>query len=266
MALVLLLAAACGSSSSSTQTGGTGSSPTTSSPAAASGPTAVGVTEKDFEIALDSSTAAPGTVQFAIDNNGPSTHEFVVVRTDLTDDKLPVEGDEVNEEDPSLLHVDEQEDIASGTTATLSVDLQPGHYVLFCNVTGHYQAGMHTTLEVTGTAAATDTAVTEKDFAIAPDPGSSGPGVVNFNIDNQGPSTHEFVVVRTDLADDKLPVTGDEVNEDDPSLEHIGEQEDIAAGSSTSLSLYLVPGHYVLFCNVTGHYQAGMHTSFTVGT
>jgi uncharacterized cupredoxin-like copper-binding protein len=42
----------------------------------------------------------------------------------------------------------EQEDIASGSDTTLSVDLQPGHYVIICNITGHYEAGMHTELTV----------------------------------------------------------------------------------------------------------------------
>jgi uncharacterized cupredoxin-like copper-binding protein len=26
----------------------------------------------------------------------------------------------------------------------------------------------------------------------------------------------------------------------------------------------LAPGHYVLICNIAGHYQLGMHTSLTV--
>jgi uncharacterized cupredoxin-like copper-binding protein len=33
-------------------------------------------------------------------------------------------------------------------TQDLSVDLKPGHYVLFCNLRGHFMGGMFTDLEV----------------------------------------------------------------------------------------------------------------------
>lgn len=79
-----------------------------------------------------------------------------------------------------------------------------------------------------------------------------------FDITNDGPSTHEFVVVQTDLAPDALPVEDGEAQED--SLDAIGDQEDIAAGTSTDLSLTLDPGRYVVFCNVTGHYEQGTYS------
>src|SRR4051794_29589015 len=41
--------------------------------------------------------------------------------------------------------------------------------------------------------------VTEKDFAIAVTPGTASTGAVKFKITNTGPSTHEFVVFKTDL-------------------------------------------------------------------
>ena len=31
----------------------------------------------------------------------------------------------------------------------LTVDLEPGHYVLFCNLPGHYRLGMRSDFEVT---------------------------------------------------------------------------------------------------------------------
>jgi uncharacterized cupredoxin-like copper-binding protein len=103
---------------------------------------------------------------------------------------------------------------------------------------------------------------TEKDFAIALDATSATAGEVTFNITNDGPSVHEFVVVQSDLAPDALPVKDNEVEED--TLDAIGEQEDIAPSTSTDLSLTLDPGSYVVFCNITGHYEQGMYAGLTV--
>ena len=103
--------------------------------------------EKDFEIALEESSTAAGSVTFDITNDGPSTHEFVVFKTDLAQDALPVEGATVAEDTLDL--VDEQEDIAPGVGATLTVDLDAGTYVVICNIEGHYSAGMHAALTVT---------------------------------------------------------------------------------------------------------------------
>jgi uncharacterized cupredoxin-like copper-binding protein len=101
-----------------------------------------------------------------------------------------------------------------------------------------------------------------KDFAITLDTSSVATGEITFNLSNEGPSTHEFVVVQTDLAPDALPVKDDEVEED--TLNAIGEQEDIAASTTSTLSLQLDPGSYVVFCNITGHYSQGMYAGLTV--
>jgi uncharacterized cupredoxin-like copper-binding protein len=52
------------------------------------------------------------------------------------------------------------------------------------------------------------------------------------------------------------------VEEDAVSV--IDEVEETAPGGSASLTVDLASGHYVLFCNVPGHYSQGMHTDFTV--
>jgi uncharacterized cupredoxin-like copper-binding protein len=137
--IAMLGAVACASSSSSTSSAGgndTGGTDTGG----------VSATEKDFSIDLGSSSAPAGSVTFNITNEGPSTHEFVIVQTDDAPDALPVEDGEVEED--SLTVADEQEDIAPGTTATLTTDLEAGSYVIICNVEGHYEAGMHTAFTV----------------------------------------------------------------------------------------------------------------------
>jgi uncharacterized cupredoxin-like copper-binding protein len=105
---------------------------------------------------------------------------------------------------------------------------------------------------------------TVKDFDISLDETDVPAGEVTFDIHNDGPSTHEFVVVKTDADPAGLPLNeaGDEVDEE--QLDAVGEQEDIEAGSDTTLSLNLEPGSYVVICNITGHYEQGMHAAFTV--
>jgi len=120
----------------------------------------------------------------------------------------------------------------------------------------------------TSSGGGTTVAATEKDFAIALAPtAGSGPSVT-FNITNAGPTTHEFVVFKTDLDPAALPLStdGTEVNEDGPGVTHIGEKEDIAKDATVALTLTLQPGTYVMVCNLPTHYKLGMHAPFTVSS
>jgi len=142
--LLLLFGAACSSNNDSSN--GTSSGSTGSSTSASGG---IGATEKDFSITLDPSTASAGSVTFNIDNQGPATHEFVVFKTDLAPDALPTASDgTVDEEGKGVQHIDEVEDIAAGSTQTLTTDLKSGSYVVICNLPGHYQQGMRAPLTV----------------------------------------------------------------------------------------------------------------------
>lgn len=110
----------------------------------------VAVTLRDFRLSASSTTVASGLVRFVLNNRGPSTHEFVVVRTDRPADGLPIlpDGLTVDEEAPLLHAVEEDPDIALGATNMLDVRLAPGRYVLFCNLAGHYLGGMRRSLVV----------------------------------------------------------------------------------------------------------------------
>jgi uncharacterized cupredoxin-like copper-binding protein len=130
---------------------GAGASPSPAAPASqavASGGAGTSVTAKltEFKIELSAPTAPAGPVTFELTNSGTVVHEFVVFKTDLAPDKLPMaaDGATVDEEaaGASLTLVDEVEDIAVGATASLPVDLAAGHYVVICNVAAHYTSGM----------------------------------------------------------------------------------------------------------------------------
>ncbi len=112
--------------------------------AAAGGSIAVELSE--WKVVPASATAAAGSVTFAVTNAGTQVHEFVVVKTDLKADALPVVDNKIDE--TTLTPVDEIEDIAAGAAPTLAVDLDAGHYVLLCNIETHYAQGMHADFDV----------------------------------------------------------------------------------------------------------------------
>ena len=105
---------------------------------------------------------------------------------------------------------------------------------------------------------------TEVDFSITLDESSAAAGELTFDVSNDAEQTHEFVIFKTDLAEDALPTDEDgNVDEEGDGVELIDEIEDIEAGSTQSLTLTLDAGNYVFICNLPGHYAQGMHTSFT---
>jgi uncharacterized cupredoxin-like copper-binding protein len=93
------------------------------------------------------SKVAAGTVTFAVANGGAMPHEFVVLKTDTPADALP-EGDGGKAEEPGrIAYVPE---MAPGTPARyVTMDLEPGAYVLLCNVPGHYALGQYAAFTVT---------------------------------------------------------------------------------------------------------------------
>jgi len=114
--------------------------------------------------------------------------------------------------------------------------------------------------------------VTLQEFAVIPAESSVEAGEVTFEATNEGPDdVHEFVVFRTDLAPDQLPVDENgAVDEEGAGLELIDEIEDIPVGETQSVTVELESGAYVLICNIwdegeqEAHYAEGMRVAFTV--
>lgn len=98
---------------------------------------------EDYQIQLSKNTAKAGDVTFHIKNDATDlTHEFVIVNSDLQAANLPLDADG-NIDEEQIEVVDEAEDLEPGTTTDLVVNLQPGHYVIMCNIAGHYAQGMY---------------------------------------------------------------------------------------------------------------------------
>jgi uncharacterized cupredoxin-like copper-binding protein len=102
---------------------------------------------KDFKFKAPKQLAA-GSFSVHVRNQGPDTHELILVRADgralpLRRDNLTVDEDAVKPRTVSTL-----DDDHPGTRRVWELRLTPGTYVLFCNMYGHYLAGMHTRLVV----------------------------------------------------------------------------------------------------------------------
>lgn len=99
----------------------------------------------DRSITADHASVPAGHIVFSIHNAGTGVHELAVVRADAAADQLPYDGASSRATVTDV--VAEREAIVPGATKRLSVDLDPGRYVLICNVPGHYAAGMRVALE-----------------------------------------------------------------------------------------------------------------------
>lgn len=115
--LVAVVTAACGGGGGPSQPGG---------PPSGGGPTAINVDEKEWSITLAATSVKAGQITFNITNSGAIEHNFVIVQTKF----------EVDATQPGKSK--------SGTTT-----LKPGTYTIICNIPGHEEAGMKTTLTVT---------------------------------------------------------------------------------------------------------------------
>ena len=106
----------------------------TSAAASASGAPVAGalmVSVADFMIDPSDLEAAGPTVTIEVTNDGPTPHNLTI-----RDD-----ADEV---------VAATADLSVGESETLSAELEPGTYTIFCSLAGHASLGMTGTLTVTG--------------------------------------------------------------------------------------------------------------------
>ena len=130
-AVLALAVAGCGGTSQSSQAG-------------------VQVTLRDFAVDMPVTNVAKGSTRLAINNAGPSVHELEVFTLPAGVDpaSVPITNSVADTDSVGMTVIDEVEDIAPSTTASLTVDLQPGRYLFVCNLPGHYQSGMHTEVNV----------------------------------------------------------------------------------------------------------------------
>ena len=105
------------------------------------------ITEHDFHINAPTALKA-GRYTFVVHNEGTTDHELLIApdaggQLPLRADGLTVDEEAVESKEPGAL-----EPGSPGAVRSLTVTLRPGRYVFFCNMEGHYMAGMRSEVVV----------------------------------------------------------------------------------------------------------------------
>ena len=106
------------------------------------GPAKVTVTMTEWAVNLSQASVPAGKVTFVLKNTGTVTHELIIAKTNLAQDKLPMQTEDPLKVDESA-SIGEIGDVEAGQTKEDIFDLAPGSYVLMCNEQSHYTSGMH---------------------------------------------------------------------------------------------------------------------------
>jgi uncharacterized cupredoxin-like copper-binding protein len=97
------------------------------------------------------------------------------------------------------------------------------------------------------------------------DPATVKAGETTFSVKNAAATeVHEMIVVKLKSADQKIPLNTTKHRVDESKLKSLGEVSDLKAGATGELTANLKPGTYLVFCNLKGHYEAGMQATLTV--
>ena len=111
--------------------------------------------------------------------------------------------------------------------------------------------------------ATTEATATLTDTAISLSGTDFSAGTINLRVVNAGTVMHSLVLIKTNLAADKIPADAKEPAKADErgSVFSAGQ---IQAGETKTFVVPVTSGKYVLICNEPAHYIVGMHTAFAV--
>jgi plastocyanin len=252
--------------------------------AAATGQLAITAQEYSFQAPP---TVAAGVTTITVTNSGKEEHQAQLARIADGKQLSDVLG-ALSGPDPSALFKlvtlsGGPTGVPPGGSAAVTVNLEPGNYVMLCFVQGpdgipHLAKGMVAPLQVTGTAStaalpATDASVTLQDFAFV-GLDTLSPGAHSILVSNSGPQPHEVTVVR--LAQG---VTIDAIRAAFTSATPpagpvpwtpSGGVAGLVPGKTASIALNLTAGNYAFICFVPDaasgkpHAALGMVQAVTV--
>jgi uncharacterized cupredoxin-like copper-binding protein len=102
-------------------------------------------------------------------------------------------------------------------------------------------------------------------MTLSPDQSTIKAGETTFLVHNDAMTEeHEMVLVKLKSPDQKVNAVAGKHRVDEKQLKSIGEVSELKPGADGQLKAKLVPGSYLLLCNIKGHYEAGMHSMLTV--
>jgi uncharacterized cupredoxin-like copper-binding protein len=107
------------------------------------------MTSAGFGIKLDHTSIPSGKVTFQVTNrSNNSLHEMIVAPVRSKDQILTYVKDENRVDEEATADLGEVSELDPGKSGTLTLNLKPGKYVVYCNVPGHYMGGMWALLTV----------------------------------------------------------------------------------------------------------------------
>ena len=100
-------------------------------------------------IKIDQESVPAGKVTFEVKNDSKEViHEMLVAPVANQDVVLPFNANENRVDEEAAKDLGEVSELDPGQSGALTLDLKPGTYVLYCNIPGHFMAGMWTTISV----------------------------------------------------------------------------------------------------------------------
>jgi uncharacterized cupredoxin-like copper-binding protein len=112
---------------------------------------------------------------------------------------------------------------------------------------------------------ATGKDMSQATMGIAVSQDSDKAGETTLEVLNSSEDTiHEMIIARLKDLTQIFPYSENESRVEEDRIEDLGEVSELDPGARGALRLDLKPGSYLLFCNIPGHFRAGMWTVFTV--
>jgi len=103
-----------------------------------------------MSIRIDQTSIKTGPVKFEVTNWSRSVvHEMLIVSVDNPNTPLPYDYAQARVPEDQVKVLGEVPELQPSASKDLEVTLEPGAYLLICNVAGHYAAGMVTAITVT---------------------------------------------------------------------------------------------------------------------
>jgi uncharacterized cupredoxin-like copper-binding protein len=102
----------------------------------------------NMRMVLDHATVKPGRVTLTADNQSKTLVHEVLIARDAHAAALPFNAKTDRVIEKRTHPLGEIPDLTPGKSGSLTVDLKPGTYMLFCNQPGHYKDGMYAKLVV----------------------------------------------------------------------------------------------------------------------
>lgn len=94
-------------------------------------------------VAMSSDSIAAGEITFNVTNvSKDEIHEMIIAPLANANATLPYDEAMAKVDEDGAGHLGEVSELEPGAAGSLTLTLQPGEYIAYCNIPGHYASGM----------------------------------------------------------------------------------------------------------------------------